>query len=105
MTGIVRMTKSTKTETEIAILQVQVKNIEEKVGEIKNDVKELKDEMIASNTEIKTFLKEMKEEDDQAHRKLGEKISALENWRWMIVGAILLLGAVGIDTIKLIFRS
>jgi len=98
------MTKSAKTETEIAVLQLQVKNVEEKVSELKEDMKEIKDSIHNNNEEIKTILKELKEDDEIAHRELGKKISALENWRWMIVGGLALLAVIGFDTIKLLFK-
>jgi DNA-binding ferritin-like protein len=88
-----------QSETEIAVLQVQVKNIEEKVGEIKNDVKQLHDALDRNSNETRAMLKEMREEDNAAHDKLSSKVSALEKWRWMLMGAGVILGSIGFDTI------
>lgn len=88
-----------QTETDIAVLQVQVKNIEDKVGEIKNDVKQLHDALDKNSNETRTMLKEMREEDNAAHDRLSSKVSALEKWRWMLMGAGVILGSIGFDTI------
>lgn len=88
-----------QSETEIAVLQVQVKNIEDKVGEIKNDVKQLHDALERNATETKSLLESMRKEDIAAHDKLSSKVSALEKWRWMIMGAGVVLGSMGFDTI------
>jgi len=88
-----------QTETDIAVLQIQVKNIEDKVGEIKNDVKQLHDALDKNSNETRTMLKEMREEDNAAHDRLSSKVSALEKWRWMLMGAGVILGSIGFDTI------
>ena len=86
-------------ETEIAVLQVQVKNIEEKVGEIKDDVKQLHDALDKNAEETRAMLKSMRDEDNAAHDKLSSKVSALEKWRWMMMGAGVILGSIGFETI------
>jgi DNA-binding ferritin-like protein len=88
-----------QSETEIAVLQVQVKNIEEKVGEIKDDVKQLHDALDKNAEETRAMLKSMREEDSAAHDKLSSKVSALEKWRWMMMGAGVILGSIGFETI------
>ena len=56
-----RTVKVQQTETDIAILQVQVKNIEDKVGEIKENVKDIRDTIEKHNDANQAMLKEMKE--------------------------------------------
>jgi peptidoglycan hydrolase CwlO-like protein len=82
-------------ETEIAVLKVQVNNIEEKVGEIKQDVKDLRNTIDDHAEETQNTLKEMKEASANAHKGMNEKISSLEKWRWMMMGAGIALGALG----------
>jgi DNA-binding ferritin-like protein len=93
-----------QSETEIAVLQVQVKNIEDKVGEIKNDVKQLHDALERNASENRALLKAMREEDTAAHDKLSSKVSALEKWRWMLMGAGVILGSIGFETIAKLLK-
>ena len=95
-----RAIKMPKTETEIAVLQVQVQNIESDISEIKTDIKEV-NACIARNNEVThTFLKEIKDASSNAHKAMSDKISALEKWRWMMMGAGVVLGSLGYDTIS-----
>jgi len=41
----------------------------------------------------------MLEVDTKAHKELGSKISALEKWRWMMMGAGIVIGSLGFDTV------
>jgi len=87
------------TKTEIAVLQVQVKNIEQDVSEIKSSLKDMHECLDRNATETRDMLKEMREEDTNAHKELGSKISALEKWRWMMMGAGIVIGSLGFDTV------
>ena len=87
------------TKTDIAVLQVQVKNIEQDVSEIKSNLKDMHECLDRNATETRDMLKEMREEDTKAHRELGSKVSALEKWRWMMMGAGVVVGTLGYDTI------
>lgn len=86
-------------ETEIAVLQVQVKNVEDKVEELKVDLKDVKDTVVHHTENTHSLIKEMKSASEVAHSSLSKKISALEKWRWMMMGAGIVLGALGFDTI------
>jgi chromosome segregation ATPase len=94
-----RAIKMPKTETEIAVLQVQVQNIENDISEIKTDIKEVTSSIAKNNEETHKFLKEMKDASSTAHKAMSDKISALEKWRWMMMGAGIVLGSLGYDTI------
>lgn len=100
----IRSVKLQQTETEIAVLQIQVKNIDDKVGEIKEDVKELREtiEKHAENNEV--MLKEMKEASSSAHKGMNDKIISLEKWRWMMMGAGIVLGSLGFNTISTLLK-
>ena len=86
-------------ETEIAVLKVQVSNIDEKVGEIKQDVKDLRESIDEHAEKSQATLKEMKEASANAHKGMNDKISTLEKWRWMMMGAGGVIGSLGFDTL------
>ncbi len=91
--------KFQQTETEVAVLQVQVENIELKVGEIKQDVKDLRQTIEDHAEENQKMLKDMKDASANAHKSMSDKITSLEKWRWMMMGAGIVLGSLGYDTI------
>lgn len=93
-----------KTETEIAVLQVQVQNIEEKVGEIKQDLKSVHECLDRNSEEMKQMIKELQEADTKAHASLSQKVSALEKWRWMMMGAGIVIGSLGFDTLSKLLK-
>ena len=99
-----RTIKMPKTETEIAILQIQVKNIEQDVSEIKTSLKDMHECLDRNAHETKEILKEMRDEDTRAHASLGAKVSALEKWRWMMMGAGVVIGSLGFDTIAKLLK-
>ena len=91
-------------ETDIAVLQVQVRNIEDKVGEIKSDVKDLQKSIDDHAEETQKTLKAMGESSANAHKAMAEKISSLEKWRWMMMGAGIVLGTLGYDTLAKLLK-
>jgi DNA-binding ferritin-like protein len=92
------------TKTDIAVLQVQVKNIEQDVSEIKTSLKEMHTELVTNADETRKMLKSMRDEDVTAHKELASKISALEKWRWMLMGAGIVLGSLGFDMIAKLLK-
>ena len=93
-----------KTETEVAVLQVQVENITSDISEIKADIKDVNTSIIRNNEETHKFLKEMKEASANAHKAMSDKISSLEKWRWMMMGAGVVIGSLGFDTIAKLLK-
>jgi len=91
-------------ETDIAVLQVQVKNIEDKVGEIKSDVKDLQKSIDDHAEETQKTLKAMGDSSTEAHKAMSDKISSLEKWRWMMMGAGIVLGTLGYDTVAKLLK-
>lgn len=98
--------KLKQTETEIAVLQVQYTHLNEKVDDLKADLKDFRDHidthMANINTAIenaKTHFEEtlttLQEENKTQHGELEKKVTALEKWRWMMMGAGILAGALG----------
>lgn len=91
-------------ETEIAVLQVQVKNIEDKIGEIKVDLKAIHECLDANAEETRNMLKTMREQDLKEHSELAGKISVLEKWRWMMMGAGVIVGSLGFNTVASLLK-
>ena len=89
-----------QTETEVAILQVQYKNIEEKVDDLKTDLKDLRTHLDTHSEATQNLIKEYQKDNVIAHKTMEAKISTLEKWRWMIMGAGLLAGALGFPAIE-----
>lgn len=88
-----------QTQTDIAVLQVQVQNIEEKIGELKDELKSVHECLDRNSQEMKDMIKEMQENDSNAHASLAQKVSSLEKWRWMMMGAGIVIGSLGFDAI------
>jgi predicted nuclease with TOPRIM domain len=80
----------------ISVVEVQVTNLDEKLDEIKVDVKEMHDCLDRTGDELKSTLKEMHEESCRQHNELAGKIGELEKfktkWTYMIAGAIAVIG-------------
>jgi len=90
-------------ETEIAVLQVQYGNINEKVDDLKADLKDFRNEIKTQIQETHDLIKGFQDENNAQHDEVNKKISALEKWRWMLMGAGVLAGALGFDTIQKLF--
>jgi len=93
-----------KTETDIAVLQVEVQNITDDIREIKTDIRDIHVEMVKNNDDTRVMLKAMKDASSNAHQSMSEKISALEKWRWMMMGAGIVLGSLGFDMIAKLLK-
>ena len=91
-------------ETEIAVLQVQVKNIEDKIGEIRQDLKSIREALDENAEETRQMLKTMREQDVKEHSELAGKISVLEKWRWMMMGAGVIVGSLGFNTVSSLLK-
>lgn len=99
-----RALKMPQTQTDIAVLQVQVKNIDEKVNEIKDDLKSVHECLDRNSHEMKAMIKEMQDSDSAAHATLAQKVSTLEKWRWMMMGAGIVIGSLGFDTVARLLK-
>lgn len=100
----ISLNKTKKTETEVAILQLKVETIEEKISDLKVDIKEVRDSMDKNSENQIKMIKEMQTTSENAHHSLSNKISNLEKWRWMMMGAGIALGALGYNTIGKILQ-
>lgn len=95
--------KIKQTETDIAVLQVQVANLDEKIDDLKSDLTEIKNSLKANAEHNETMLAQFKKENDEQHAELAEKVDSIEKWRWMLMGAAALAGAMGWSGIQALF--
>jgi hypothetical protein len=93
--------KFEQTVTDVAILQLEVENLHEKVDELKLDVKDLHECLDRNMNETRLFLKEFQEESNKQHEELSEKVSSFEKIKWMLMGAAALLGATGVEAVQM----
>ena len=68
-------------ETDIAVLQVELRNLSEKVDEHTKTTQQM--------------LREYHTENNRQHNELFTRIVKLEHWRYMLVGAGVVLGMGG----------
>jgi len=92
-------------ETEIAVIHVRLDNIDEKIGDLKLEVKDLHDCLDRNMDETKLILKEFQESNKKSHDSLEEKISSMEKIKWMLMGAAAVLGASGVEAFKMLMNS
>jgi hypothetical protein len=91
-------------DTDIAVLQVQVNNIETKINELKDDLKEVHECLDKNAEETHKLIKELQTSNEASHKSLSEKVSALEKWRWMLMGAGIVVGSMGFDTVAKLLK-
>ena len=103
MAQISAVQKLKQTETEIAVLQVQYSHLNEKVDELKTGLKDLQTHIDNHMEATHTLIKEFQEENQKQHSEVEKKVSALEKWRWMLMGAGVLAGALGLPAIEKLF--
>lgn len=92
-------------ETEIAVIQVRLDNIDEKMSDLRSEVKDLHDCLDRNMDETKLILKEFQDSNKKSHDSLEEKISSMEKIKWMLMGAAAVLGASGVEAFKMIING
>ena len=95
--AVVKLTKSN--ETDIAVLQVQFTNLNEKVDDLKLDLKDVSDSIDRHMGSITQSFNEFKADNKEQHQIVEDKISNLEKWRYTIMGGAAALGALGFHLI------
>jgi hypothetical protein len=93
--------KFEQTVTDVAVLQLEVRNLHEKVDELKSDVKDLHECLDRNMIETRIFLKNFQEETQKQHQELADKVSSFEKIKWMLMGAAALLGATGFEAVQM----
>lgn len=90
-------------ETDIAVLQVRFNNLDEKISEVRQDLAEIRDDLEKDSEKHVRLIKEFQQDNVKAHKEMASKISALEKWRWMLMGAGVVIGGLGWETIGRLF--
>ena len=83
-----------QTETDIAVLQVQYSNLTEKVDDLKTGLKDLKNIIDDNNTVTQEMITAFQKINVESHNEMAKKITALEKWKWMLMGGGVLAGTV-----------
>ena len=94
-----------QTITDVAVLQLEVRNLNDKVDELKTDVKDLHDCLDRNMAETREFLKEFQDSQTKQHEELADKVSSIEKIKWMLMGAAAILGATGIEAIQMFLAN
>ena len=80
----------------IGIVETKVENLNEKLDDLKTDVKDMHDCLDRTLDDIKEQLKEMYDASCTQHAELAKKISGLEKVRektmWMVAGGVAAAG-------------
>jgi FtsZ-binding cell division protein ZapB len=90
-------------ETEIAVLRVRFDNLDEKMDDLKLEVQDLHKIVDRNMLETKTILKDFQNYNKKSHDEISDKISSIEKIKWMLLGAAALIGATGVEAIRMIF--
>ena len=90
-------------ETEIAVLQVRFTNLDDKIDDLKTDVNSIREDIKESSETATKLIKDFQADNIASHKEMSEKISELEKWKWMIMGAGLVIGSLGSFVLSIIF--
>jgi predicted nucleic acid-binding Zn-ribbon protein len=88
--------------TEVAVLKTQMEHIEDKVAEVKDEVKNLDNKIETNHKAMLDLFKELQDDNKSSHEKLTDKINAIEKWKWMVMGGCIILGAFGNQLLSII---
>lgn len=90
-------------ETDIAVLQVRFTNLDEKIDDLKSDISDIREEIKDTSEKSMSLIKEFQADNIKSHKEMSSKISNLEKWRWMIMGAGLVIGSLGSFVLSIVF--
>ena len=90
----------------VSVLETKVDNIEEKIDDLKMDLKAVSESIDQQAAHTIAILKDMKDVSTVAHIEMANKISNLEKfkekWIYLIAGGIAVLGWLGPHAEKLL---
>jgi len=93
----------------LGIVETKVANLDEKLDDLKVDVKDMHDCLDQTRDALAAQLKAMAQESDKQHAEIAVKISAMEKlkdrWTFTVAGVLVAVGWVsahGNDIIKLL---
>lgn len=83
-------------QARIAVLETQVKNLDEKLDEVKEEVQKLHDCLDRTREDLTTTLKEMRKEASTQHSALSQRLEEFEKvkakWTYLVLGGIAAAG-------------
>lgn len=90
-------------ETDIAVLQVRFSNLDEKMDDLKVDISDIRAEIKDTSEKSTALIKDFQADNVKSHKEMSNKISSLEKWRWMIMGAGVVIGSLGSFAVSVLF--
>lgn len=90
-------------ETEIAVLQVRFTNLDEKIDDLKANISNIRAEIKNNSEKSTALIKDFQADNIKAHKEMSNKISVLEKWKWMIMGAGIVIGSLGSFAVSVLF--
>lgn len=97
-----------KYDADIAVLQVEFKNLDKKfdteIVELKGQVKDVSDKLDKTTESTHKLIREFQITNLKSHTEMSEKISGLEKWRWMLIGAGIVLGGLGYSGLEALLK-
>ena len=91
-------------DTEIAVLKVEFKNLDEKfdtaLEDVKADIKVNSELIKEGNASTHKMLIDFNKSNQSSHDEMAVKITALERWRWMLIGAGMVAGTLGYSVVE-----
>ena len=84
--------------------QKQYETLHKRVSDLRD---ELRDEITEANREILKEIKELREEQRAHAQEMSMRVTELERWKWIIVGAAAVLGFIfagGLEQIAIILK-
>lgn len=103
MSNATSMQQIKQAETDIAVLQVRFSNLDEKMDDLKVDISDIRAEIKDTSEKSTALIKDFQADNVKSHKEMSNKISALEKWRWMIMGAGVVIGSLGSFAISVLF--
>jgi peptidoglycan hydrolase CwlO-like protein len=98
-----------KYDADIAVLQVEFKNLDKKIDteiiELKGQVKDVSDKMDKHTESTQQLIRDFQESNVASHKEMSDKIAGLEKWRWMLIGAGIALGSLGYSGFQTFFMN
>jgi predicted nucleic acid-binding Zn-ribbon protein len=100
----INISRTQANETEIAVLHVQFDNLSVNVDELRNQMKEestsLRKDMKEHSETTNKLITALQKKSSEDHSEIVKKVADLEKWRWMLMGAGVVIGALGFETIS-----
>ena len=91
-------------DTDIAVLKVEFKNLDTKfdtaLEDVKADIKVNSELIKEGNASTHKMLIDFTKSNQASHDEMAVKITALERWRWMLIGAGMVAGTLGYSVVE-----